>query len=204
MERAKAAKIGDMYGQLEIIDEAPPKISGGIKNTCWKVRCHLCGQEKVMMWQHIRRGGACGCMGAAKRKYTHTCEKCGAEFLGGATARYCPACQKEMDDLKGQKGGNDRVKIPVVCCDCGAVFYARTKVAKRCPACRPAAHRKSNAESEKRKRAGTSRKIGSEVICADCGKTFILKTGTQKYCPECVKNHPGQGWASIKKYYRDK
>lgn len=197
----KAAKIGDRFGDIEIIGEAPPKISGGQPRTCWKILCHRCGKVKVTTWDSIQKSSTCGCASAANRKYSHICDRCGTDFLGGITARYCPSCKAEIDDLKGKKGGNARVKIPITCCDCGAVFYAGTKVAKRCPACRPAAHRKSNAESAQRAKNGDARKIGSEAVCPDCGNPFVLKNGFQKYCDGCAKNHPNYGWKSIKKYY---
>ncbi len=72
----------------------------------------------------------------------HTCERCGAEFNGGARAQYCPECKplvaRESRDrlAAGIQPKADGVQYHwKTCIDCGVSFVGGS-VAQRCMECK--------------------------------------------------------------------
>lgn len=201
----KKNHIGERYGYLEVIAEAPPKISGVAKKsyTCWWVLCHNCGSKKIMQWQHIAKAKSCGCINANTIEEDKTCEMCGATFQGSRTTVYCPECRKKRI-AEGFGEGKSPVQISVKCEMCGKIFTAGTVTAKHCPDCRKVARQKANLAGYYRKKDGKARKIGEEYSCASCGKPFILKSGFQKYCPECEERRSVRSWDDFREKYPGK
>lgn len=198
----KKSHVGERYGYLEVIGEAPPQKDGvsGHPSTCWLVLCHSCGQKKVMRWQNIKKARSCGCINVNSAKEERACERCGAHFIGTKFTRYCPDCQEWFKEQQGKKG-NSVMRFHTKCELCGKPFEAGSKNAKFCPDCKLAARRQRKRLYYQRVKSGTNRKLGGETICADCGKPFILKSGFQKYCPECEKIHRILTWKDFKGKY---
>lgn len=116
-----------------------------------------------------------GQKGLVQRK----CKKCGLVYWTKPGDSYlCPKCAEES-----RKSG---VLDNRTCETCGATFlgYPRSKY---CPACRKAAQREANRRCKERKKAGTSRPLGSTDMCQHCGKPYIVTSGLQRYCPDCAK-----------------
>lgn len=198
----KKNHIGERYGYLEVIGEAPPQKDGVSQHpsTCWLVLCHHCGEKKVMRWQNIKKSTSCGCINVNTIKKDKICEMCGATFQGNRTTIYCPACRKKIIAQQGGKG-NSPTSISIKCEMCGKPFIAGTVTAKYCQDCRKIARRKNNLMSYYRKKDGTARKIGKEYNCASCGKPFTLKSGFQKYCPECEERFLVRSWEDFREKY---
>lgn len=57
-----------------------------------------------------------------------------------------------------------------------------------CPECRKERQKEQNKRCKERRRAGTSRQLGSTDICKRCGSEYVVSGGLQQFCPECSKN----------------
>lgn len=70
------------------------------------------------------------------------------------------------------------------CTDCGNVFYGHIR-STRCPECQAAHKRETDRQVRERKRAGTTRPLGSTTYCERCGNPYIVMSGFQRYCKAC-------------------
>ena len=68
-----------------------------------------------------------------------------------------------------------------VCRSCGISFKGGPR-AWYCPNCR--AERKKE-QSQRCKREGPRRPLGSKDVCKNCGKEYTVECGLQMYCPDC-------------------
>lgn len=68
-----------------------------------------------------------------------------------------------------------------ICKECGIIFSGGPR-AWYCPKCRQIRERE---RTEKYRREGFSRQIGSIDYCKNCGKQYIVNGGNQKYCADC-------------------
>lgn len=75
-----------------------------------------------------------------------------------------------------------------ICQNCGSVFQGGPR-AWYCPTCRIERAKEANREHKKRKKLGTSRKVGDLQICIDCGCKYAYYIGASERCPECAKKH---------------
>ncbi len=70
-----------------------------------------------------------------------TCVVCGAAFMGGSTARFCPTCRearKKEQDRKRTKGVRARARkigSTDICQCCGTEYVVRGGAQKYCPGC---------------------------------------------------------------------
>lgn len=95
---------GQTFGHLTVIGEAPPYVSpSGKKTTCWRVRCELCGTEKVMLRNTLIYATSCGCQRIAKIKERgqavrniKICRVCGKEFYAPPSSKKS-TCSKECE-----------------------------------------------------------------------------------------------------------
>lgn len=95
---------GQTFGHLTVIGEAPPYVSpSGKKTTCWRVRCELCGTEKVMLRNTLIYATSCGCQRIAKIKERgqavrniKICSVCGKEFYAPPSSKKS-TCSKECE-----------------------------------------------------------------------------------------------------------
>ena len=71
------------------------------------------------------------------------------------------------------------------CKQCGVAFKGGPR-AWYCPECRKERRKATNKDARERKKAGTTREIGSTDICQNCGKEYVVSGGLQKYCEECA------------------
>lgn len=119
-------------------------------------------------------------MGASRKGLVQRkCKKCGLVYWTKPGDSYlCPKCA-EVARKAGVLGNR-------TCATCGAIFpgYPRSKY---CPGCRKAAQQEASRRSKERKKAGTSRQLGSTDICQHCGKPYTVTSGLQRYCPDCAK-----------------
>lgn len=70
------------------------------------------------------------------------------------------------------------------CRQCGRVFAGGPR-AWYCPDCRRERQLESQRRSNRRQRAGMSRKLGGIELCPICGKEMVIRSANQKYCPDC-------------------
>lgn len=86
---------GKTYGYLQVVAPAPDKITpSGQKRKMYICRCVLCGSEKVISAQDLKRGKtvSCGCMRkiqGKQRRNIKICVECGRPFE-------CPASDKTV------------------------------------------------------------------------------------------------------------
>lgn len=107
------------------------------------------------------------------------CKKCGTDYWTKPGDSYlCPACA-EKSRREGVLGNR-------TCADCGVTFLGYPR-SKRCPACQREARKEAYRRSKERKKAGTTRPIGSTDICQNCGQPYTVTSGLQRYCPDCAK-----------------
>ena len=126
------------------------------------------------------------------------CRQCGATFLGGPRAWYCPSCRlerrREADRNYKARGTNRPLGSIDLCVVCGKPYTVNSSTQKYCPACAPDAVRavdqaqsrawnEQNATPEYRRalrdKAAISRK------CVICGTEFRPKTPSITCSPEC-------------------
>ena len=126
------------------------------------------------------------------------CRQCGATFLGGPRAWYCPSCRLERRreaDRKYKAHGTSRPLGSIgLCVVCGKPYTVNSSRQKYCPVCAPDAVRavdqaqsrawnEQNATPEYRRalrdKAAISRK------CVICGTEFRPKTPSITCSPEC-------------------
>lgn len=126
------------------------------------------------------------------------CRQCGATFLGGPRAWYCPSCRLERRreaDRKYKAHGTSRPIGSIdLCVVCGKPYTVNSSRQKYCPVCAPDAVRdvdqaqsrawnEQNATPEYRRalrdKAAISRK------CVICGTEFRPKTPSITCSPEC-------------------
>lgn len=104
------------------------------------------------------------------------CRYCGHEFEGDPGANACPDCVAER---------STQVVRPRVCQTCGVTFPGGPR-AWYCPRCRAERQRQHNREARERKKAGTTRPIGSTAYCEICGNPYTVMGSLQRYCPGCA------------------
>lgn len=71
------------------------------------------------------------------------------------------------------------------CIVCGNMFYGHIR-STRCPECQAARDKETTRQYKARKRAGTSRLIGSTAYCEKCGEPYTVTSGLQRYCKVCA------------------
>lgn len=110
-----------------------------------------------------------------RRKY---CKDCGAIFETDRKAKYlCDACSK--------RAKQDSVVRNRECIQCGTLFPGGPR-ASYCPTCRQRRQLENNRKSQRCRRTGGGRALGSTDICVRCGQPYTVKSGLQRYCPECA------------------
>ena len=86
------AKLQDLtgkhFGNLLVLGQSEPYVSpSGQKTTRWKVRCELCGTEKIMLRNVLIYATSCGCQRADTAR---------AQGKARANKKICPVCGKEF------------------------------------------------------------------------------------------------------------
>lgn len=104
------------------------------------------------------------------------CRYCGKRYHGEPGSSCCPECAAITPSNIRQR----------ICRECGREFPGGPR-AWYCPECRAERQKAQDREANARRKAGTTRKIGSEDICTVCGKPYTVTSGTQLYCPDCAK-----------------
>ena len=126
-----------------------------------------------------------------------TCVVCGAEFLGGPNAKYCPDCRKqrikEQAEEYRKNGAARKLGSTDYCKACGKEYIVMSGLQKYCPDCAEeqlklhdrergkeymAEQRKLNADRVK----NWKRAKYKETVCPVCGKTFTPIDGKEKTC----------------------
>ena len=100
------AKLQDLtgkhFGNLLVLGQSEPYVSpSGQKTTRWKVRCELCGTQKIMLRNVLIYATSCGCQRAdtarwqgEARKNKKICPVCGYEFYAPPSSKKI-TCSKE-------------------------------------------------------------------------------------------------------------
>ena len=93
---------GRHFGNLTVLGQAEPYVSpSGQKTTRWRVRCELCGTEKIMLRNVLIYATSCGCQRAdttrtqgKARANKKICPVCGREFYSPSSSKKI-TCSKE-------------------------------------------------------------------------------------------------------------
>ena len=101
------------------------------------------------------------------------CRQCGTQYQGKPGSTLCPNCVA----VNRKNVIRDRT-----CRGCGAVFPGGPR-AWYCPDCRRDRRR---AASQRARRNGTARPIGSIDRCEICSGEYTVSSGRQRYCPACA------------------
>ena len=137
------------------------------------------------------------CVKIIKNTHYHPriCKSCGASFLGGGRAFFCPACRaerrkKQKAEYEARKrAGTVRNLGSIDYCEiCGKSYTVDGGLQKYCPECAPEAVgavaldlAKEYAKKHFSERAENRKKARAEIACAYCGKMFTPR-GTSKTC----------------------
>lgn len=140
------------------------------------------------------------------------CKVCGKP-LSGRQKRYCSEeCRMKaasiwaLENYKPVRGKQGLYREQI-CIDCGKPYYGHIRQ-KRCRECREEHKRRLHQESERRRKLGKTRKIGSTDICEMCGKPYIVMSGMQRYCKKCApiavaENIRSKARERTAEYYKD-
>lgn len=163
------------------------------------VRCKMCG--KIFQTESRQKYLCDDC--AYEKKHSSTlskriCKACGAEFIGGPRASFCPECRKErtakaQKDYKSRKkAGRSRKIGEIYSCEiCGKPYILRGGMQKYCEDCAEKAIQEiDNAQSiqwakENPETISKNKKIESIKTCIVCGKQFVSKHGEKTCSPDC-------------------
>lgn len=106
---------GREFGFLKVISRAPDKIApSGQKRRMWTCKCLLCGNEKIVSAQDLKRGTAksCGCYVAIKGKAARNkkiCVICGKEFDSPPSSKTV-TCSIRCRQIRAAKSATGREK----------------------------------------------------------------------------------------------
>lgn len=127
------------------------------------------------------------------------CVVCGAEFLGGPSAKYCPNCrvkkEKERAARYRKNGASRKLGSIDYCQACGKEYIVASGLQKYCPDCAAEQIKMRDRERGKEYMA-EQRKLNpdrvkewkrakyKEATCPVCGKTFTPIDGREKTCSD--------------------
>lgn len=128
----------------------------------------------------------------------HNCKICGAVFMGGPRATYCPVCRAEIirqrDRDRKRNGPSRKLGSTDICAVCGKTYTVTSGMQRYCPDCAIDAIRaidraqgreyyQANKEWLKPVRNQRRRKT---IVCVICGKEFPANGKPTVTCsPEC-------------------
>ena len=172
-------------------------------------RCKECGInfETTKVDAHL-------CPDCAKKSKasTHsrprTCRTCGAVFMGGPRAWFCPECRHERKlqqsrDHKKRGGPARQLGSIDLCVRCGAEYVVCSGLQKYCPVCADIAVKEVTAPKKREYMAARAeeynrtrkKKRKDRKVCVVCGKPFSPGTATVTCSEECKKRHRSEQWA---------
>lgn len=126
------------------------------------------------------------------------CRECGASFLGGPRAWYCPDCRAERKKVQ-RKARKSQTVRPLgsidICQNCGKEYIVKSGRQIYCPDCADAvvrekvnAHKRQYMQENKEKFAPYKAEMRSNGwVCIVCGKVFDKDTSTVTCSEECAK-----------------
>lgn len=145
-----------------------------------------------------------------------TCRQCGAEFMGGPRAWYCPDCRMiRRKEAKARYRQNKRAGKSIVigqtigrCEICGKEFIYQSARQRYCPDCAPEAVKKVDREQSRGWLGRAVEKYGQQYMddhnaakridrdtCVICGKR--LPEGhhyRRRLCDDCRRNRLRYSW----------
>lgn len=150
---------------------------------------------------------------------SRVCHSCGAQFIGGPRAYYCPACRAERQRqqkakyARRKRTGNVRPLGSIDKCErCNKSYTVESGIQRFCPVCQPihaAEHdRETSIEFYHQHKAHNNparnerRRIGP-VNCEWCGSEFD-RGGTKRAtcsdeCKRLLKNQKWREWHKMRK-----
>ena len=163
-------------------------------------KCIICG--KIFTTNRLEQAKCDDCLAAAKSTTLRprSCHTCGAAFLGGPRARYCPICRVERQkgrERKYQAYGYSRHLGDIDnCVICDGEYVIQSGRQKYCPKCAPDAIREIdraqsnrwNAEHNYNARRRETPRRGIKV-CGVCGREIVPGTPTVTCSPDCAAAH---------------
>ena len=163
-------------------------------------RCKRCGKD-----YNTDKPGAYYCPDCALQARREsvvrprTCCQCGAEFLGGPRARYCPTCRQvrqRQSNAKYKRSGASRpLGSTSICERCGVPYMVQSGQQRYCKDCAEEAVKES-VRPHKRAYNQANKDIlypykeamrSGCKVCVVCGKTFDAPTARMTCSEECAK-----------------
>ena len=163
-------------------------------------KCVTCG--KIFSTDRAEQAKCEDCLAASRSTTlsTRTCHTCGANFIGGPRASYCPTCRAERQKAQKQKyratGFSRHLGDIDNCVICGGEYVIQSGLQKYCPKCAPDAVREIDRAQSKNwntahdyyiKRRKKSR--SGVKVCVVCGREIVPGTPTVTCSPECAAAH---------------
>ena len=163
-------------------------------------KCITCG--KIFSTDRAEQAKCDDCLAASRSTTlrTRTCHTCGANFIGGPRASYCPTCRAEREKVRKQKyrstGFSRHLGDIDNCVICGGEYVIQSGLQKYCPKCAPDAVREIDRAQSKSwnaehdyyiKRREKSR--SGVKVCVVCGREIVPGTPTVTCSPECAAAH---------------
>ena len=158
---------------------------------------------------------------------TRVCKQCGAEFVGGPRAWYCPDCryerQREQARRFREKKANGLVERPLGSIDhcevCGAEYVVQSARQRYCKKCAPERVREVDRQQGRgwlkraiekhgeqyhenniaKKREAWHRENAKQTVCPMCGE--VVPAGERKFCCDKCRN-AAQRYACRKYSYK--
>lgn len=164
-------------------------------------RCNRCGREfqAGKTWNYL----CPDCAAEAKRETVvrpRTCRQCGAVFLGGPRAWYCPSCREERTRARDREYKSTRTPgRPLgsidICVRCGKEYVVNSGRQMYCPDCAKTAVREKERlrkmvywEEHRDEYAARKREAAKDSkVCVVCGKPFSGR-GPSVTCSEACAN----------------
>lgn len=163
-------------------------------------RCITCG--KVFSTDRTEQAKCDDCLTASKSTTLRprTCHTCGAAFLGGPRARYCPICRAERQKARERKyqasGYSRHLGDMDNCVICGDEYVIQSGRQRYCSKCASDAIREIdraqsnrwNAEHDYNAKRRETPRSGIK-ICVVCSREIVPGTPTVTCSPECAAAH---------------
>lgn len=167
-----------------------------------KIKCIRCGEIVAVEGDKTLCPECLAILKTTPQMRERTCRACGAKFIGGPRAWYCPTCrherQKERDREIHRNGPARKLGSTDLCVICGKAYSVESPAQKYCKDCAEATikaiARKQSVEYAKANRekmlARKKENHQKSHICQVCGKqTSTCNVTCSAFCAKCLKSY---------------
>lgn len=167
-----------------------------------KIKCWNCGSEVEAAKSETLCPSCRTMLSASSTIMTRTCRACGATFLGGPRAWYCPECRADRakassreSKARAKAGTARKIGSTDICQICGQKYIVNGSLQKYCPDCAKDAvqqidREQSRAWANAHRESLLDRKkrlVQTRKICVVCGSQFYTGTATVTCSQNCAK-----------------